>query len=334
MPSPRQIIEALRNRLTLRAKRGPIGIGLIGIGGWGYVNAVRIMQSRQFTIVGVQDAQAETARRFARRFGVRCHSQVEELLNSTEIQAVCISVPNHFHAALVKKAADAGKHIFVEKPLASTPESCLELGEYCREQQVLLQVGHQMRREPVFQEIKRLCDGGNLGRPVFAQAVSTLYRPGRSGWRADPEACPGGSMEQLGVHLIDALIYLFGPYREIGGWTENIPWRLPGPDWGCMSLSFDHAVHAVISTSFSTIEKRRVEIFFTEGYLLTDGRALRVSRGGSPAKKIIPRGPAGGVAQFGEFADCIRQGGTPATGAAEAQAVMAAVQAILPDMEK
>lgn len=333
MHYPRRIIAALRNRLTLRARRGPVGIGLIGVGGWGLTNAVQIMQSRKFTIVGVHDLNEAIAGRFARRYGVRCFLQADELLAAPEVQAVCISAPNPFHAALVKKAADAHKHVFIEKPLASTPEGCRELGEYCRDRQVILQVGHQMRREPVFLEIKRLCDSRALGIPLFAQGVSTLNRPARDGWRADPKACPGGSMEQLGVHLIDALILLFGPYRAANGWTENIPPHLPGPDWGCISLAFDKAMHAVVSTSFSTSDRRWLEIFFTEGQLMTDGRSLWLRRGEAPVKKTIPRGMTGGVAQFVEFAECIVSGGAPATGAAEAQTVMEAIQTILPHKE-
>lgn len=321
-------IQALKDRLILAANSGPVGIGLIGIGGWGASNAIHIMRSRRFNIVGVHDVQVETGKRFASRYGTLFYGRIEDLVHNSSIQAVAITVPNHFHADLVKTVADAGKHVFIEKPLASSPDICRVLGQYCKAKQVTLMVGHQMRREPDVREVKRILELGELGRPLFAQGVCTLDRRFRKDWRQDAKACPGGSMEQLGVHLIDVLIYMFGLPQDTYGWAENTPFCSDAPDWGCVSLSFDRGIHASIFTSFSSPTHMRLEFFFERGNLATDGQTLWIIHGHSAAKALKTRGIPGGVAQFVEFADCIESGQAPETGATEAAAVMDVVSSI------
>lgn len=191
-----------------------------------------------------------------------------------------------------------------------------------------MQVGHQVHLEPIFSEIKRILESGVLGVPLYAQSVYTLDRRFRNDWRQDADACPGGSMEQLGVHLIDVLLYLFGQPIDSHGWAENIPRVSDVPDWGFVSLAFNHGFHATISTSFSSPNHMHLEVFFDGGHLATDGKALRISRAGSKERKIIPKGLAGGVAQFIEFADCIEYGKEPEIGATQAAAVMDIVRSI------
>lgn len=326
--SPADLAKAAYNRLSLKANRGPTGIGLIGIGGWGSANAANLMRSRRFNIVGIFDQRTQPAERFAGRFGTKCYGRIEEMLEDPAVQAVIATIPNQFHADVVKAAADAGKHIFMEKPLAVYPETCRELGAYCRERGLILQVGHQMRREPVFREIKRIVEGGSLGRALNAQAVYTLDRRARDDWRRDAASCPGGSMEQLGAHIIDVLIYLFGAPLDKESWAENIPTVSDGLDWGCVMMTFKNDIHAAVSTSFSSPDYMRFEIDFDEGRLITDGKTIRIERTGSAPGTVKPRGRAGSVDQFIEFADCIENGWEPETGADQAARVMDVVDTI------
>lgn len=331
--TPADLARAAYNRLTLKADRGPTGIGLIGIGGWGSTNAANIMRSRRFNIVGVFDQRAQPAERFAGKYGTKRYESIEEMLKDPAVQAVAATIPNQFHADVVKAAADAGKHVFMEKPLAVYPEACRELGDYCDTRGVILQVGHQMHREPVFREIKRVVEGGSLGKALNAQAVYTLDRRARDDWRRDAASCPGGSMEQLGAHIIDVLIYLFGAPLDTESWAENIPAVSDGLEWGCVMMTFEKDIHAAVSTSFSSPQYLRFEIQFDKGKLVTDGKTVRTERTGSAPKIIKPRGRAGSIDQFIEFADCIENGRKPETGADQAAMIMDVVGAISCVME-
>jgi predicted dehydrogenase/nucleoside-diphosphate-sugar epimerase len=331
--TPAVLFRAAYNRLALRADRGPIGIGLIGVGGWGSTNAANIMRSKRFKIVGVYDQRTETAESFARRYGTKRFASIEEMLDEPGIVAVAATIPNHYHEEVVKAAADARKHIFMEKPLACDAFTCRELGRYCREREVILQVGHQMRREPVFREITRLVEEGSLGLPLSAHAIYTLDRRSRSDWRRDPGCCPGGSMEQLGAHMIDLLIALFGPPSGMESWEQNIHGLAKGPEWACIMMSFEGVLYAAVSTSFSSPDFFTFKILFEGGELETDGSALLISRKGSKPGKTRPRGRGGGVDQFMEFARCIEEGGKPETGAQESAAVMDVVGTVSCSME-
>ncbi len=325
---PKKIASALYNRLTLRAQRGPIRIGLIGVGGWGASNAVSIMRSRRFTIAGVHDAQNSVAERFARRFKTRCFDTREELLSNPEIQAICITVPNHLHGEMVRACAEAGKAIFIEKPLASSADECGALAQCCEEHGVLLQVGHQMRREPVIRAMKHELESGAYGTPLYAHGVYTLERQQRDDWRKDARLCPGGSMEQLGIHLVDALVYLFGVPRHSSGWARNIPATEDGPDWGSVSMEFDDDVRATVSASFSSPRHLEMTVFCEHGELSTDGTVLRLMQNGIEKRPMrMPETP-GSVAQFIAFADSIENGAISETGAAEAQAVMNVIESM------
>ncbi len=331
--TPAELLRVAYNRLTLKADRGPTGIGLIGVGGWGSTNAANIMRSRRFNIIGVFDQRSQAAERFAGRYGTNRYDRIEEMLEDPDIRAIAATIPNQFHAEVVRAAADSGKHIFMEKPLAVYAEVCRELGAYCGTRGVILQVGHQMRREPVFREIKRIVEGGSLGRPLNAQAVYTLDRRARDDWRRDAGSCPGGSMEQLGAHIIDVLIYLFGPPLDTESWSENIPAVSSGLEWGCVMMTFQNDIHAAVSTSFSSPKYLRIEIQFDDGKLTSDGKIVRIERKGSRPESVSPRGRAGSVDQFIEFADCIERGKDPETGAAQAAMVMDVVGAISCGME-
>lgn len=328
MRNPTQFIRAVHDRLTLNATGGSIGIALVGIGGWGAANAANIMRSRRFTVRGVYDVQPTQSANFCKRFGTTPYDSLGQLLMVPEVQAVCLTTPNPYHVELVKACADAGKHIFVEKPLASLPEDCAELGRYCRDRGVLLQVGHQMRQEPAFREMKRLLESGTFGRPLYAQGVCALERRQREDWRSDRRACPGGSMEQLGIHLVDALVYVFGPPGSFSGWRRCEKDGGPKLDWTTVSMTFENQVRATVSASFSAPRRTSLELFLERGRILTDGQRLwTASESGQlrRSKLVMERGA---VLQFKAFADSIATGRAPETGAAEAQAVMTVIQSV------
>jgi len=120
----KNIFRRFVRRLVYRPHAGNIGIGLVGVGGWGWSNACQIMKTGRFDIRGFYDTDPEICRRFSSVFDVRYFDDYEIMLAEEGIEAVAISTPNFTHVPLVSLATDAGKHIFVEKPLASGSEQC------------------------------------------------------------------------------------------------------------------------------------------------------------------------------------------------------------------
>ena len=321
-------IRALKNRLTLNAHTGHIGVGLVGVGGWGKTNATSIMQSRRFDILGVVDSVKERASQFSKRFNTNFFDSYEEMLSDKRISAIVLTVPNMFHHDMVKQAADAGKHIFIEKPLASSAENCRLLGQYCDEKKVILLVGYQMRREPGFGMIEEIIRTQTFGKPLFARGLRTIRRI-HTDWRFNPTFCQGGAMEQLGSHLIDVMIYLFGPVRKSSGWGCNIPHRHDGPDWGHVELQFDSGMLATVDSSFSCPNKTQFDVFFEHASLHYDGRKL-IQIFNKKVKTLSSSEPKGSIKQFHEFADCIEDGGRPETDWKTSARIMEVVGSIQP----
>ncbi len=315
--------NAIISRLTLRARRGPVSMGIVGVGGWGLHNAVAVMRARRFTVRQVCDVRREVAQSFAERYGTEWCVQYQDLLARTDISCVALTVPNPLHGTMVRAAADAGKHVFIEKPLSTDAEECRELGRWCQERGVVLMVGHQLRREPALRAMKRILESGQLGRVLFATGLRTIPRPAGN-WRRDPEACPYGSMEQVGTHLIDALVYLFGPAGTGRGTSRNIPFVNEGPEWGFLRLCFADSIWGTVITSYSAPNRLYLEVTGEKGVLIFDGRRLRlIAQGKSVA--LPARGLEGSVAQFIEFADCIEGQGRVETDAENSAAVAEAM---------
>ena len=135
-------------------------------------------------------------------------------------------------------------------------------------------------------------------------------------------------MEQLGVHLIDVLVALLGEPTAFEGWQRNRTQGAASPEWIGVQATFPGEVRATVCTSFSSLPRLYMEFIFEKGYLTTNGKSIRLSRTGQRTMTIRPRGVEGGLAQFLEFADCVEQGRSPATGASEAATVMAIVESV------
>ena len=324
----KNVYSAFYNRYILKPNAGDIRVGLIGIGGWGAHNAISIMKSGRFNVVGVYDVNKTELERFSNKYRVRCHENLKSILCDKSIKAVCITVPNHLHEKFVMAAAEAGKAIFIEKPLASSPEECDALYSYCLNKQVVLHVGFQMRHDPVFKAIKHVLLSEQLGVPIFAQGISTMPRQNRKDWRSNPETCPGGSMEQLGIHLIDLLVYFFGPAVEHDGWATNIPKKDDGPDWGAVALKFSGNLDAMVFSSFSTSFQFELRVFCTDGVLFTDGKKIKITKK-NEVKIKKPKGVAGGVEQFNAFADAIEQSLIDNETALQSYSTMSSIQSMV-----
>ncbi|HOF87676.1 MAG TPA: Gfo/Idh/MocA family oxidoreductase [Armatimonadota bacterium] len=322
-----KLAAALERRCLLKADHDGPGVALVGIGGWGAANARALLRSRRFRLHGAYDISAPAAAQFAARYGVQAYASYAAVLADARVQAVVLTVPNPLHAEMVEQAARAGKHVFVEKPLASTPALCRELAALCRVQGVILQVGHQVRREPALCALAAQLASGQWGVPLSVYGIRTLRRPPQ-GWRADPAACPGGSMEQLGLHMIDAMVALFGAPAVVDTWRRNIPYTAEGPEWGHATLAFPGDVLGVIASSFTAPARSHFCVTCTGGMLWTDDFRTLWGRDARRCQKLPVTGPRGDVAQFLAFAACLTEGGTPAVGGEEAATVMEVVTAV------
>lgn len=155
------------------------GFGVIGVGTWGEMHARVYGSTLGARLAAVCDVNEERAREVAGRSGATVYSDYHELFADPEIQAVSIVLPDFLHKEAVIAAAQAGKHILVEKPLATTEEDGLAMIAAAREAGVTLFVDFHNRWSPLVADLKTSLDSGELGAPqmVYYRLSDTLYVP-------------------------------------------------------------------------------------------------------------------------------------------------------------
>ncbi len=220
---------------------GPLRVACIGIGWWSDVLADAIQRSGKLTILSCYTRSEEKRNKFAAKYRCRPAASYEMMLADSEIEAIINTTPNDVHLATTSAAAVAGKHVFLDKPIANSVSDGRAITEVCRKAGVVLALGYQRRRESHFRWIRRQIDDGLFGKLVNAEANISRDRLGKidlTSWRYQAAGMPGGVMLQIGIHYIDVLEYLIGPVHAVRGQSAQLV--LPGDNPDVASLILEH----------------------------------------------------------------------------------------------
>lgn len=200
---------------------GELRVGLIGCGGMGATVARHCQSVEGARIAAVHDPNDEAAAKLARQFEATKYGSHTQLLN--EVDAVIVATPNDLHAPLTIEAAQAGKHIFCEKPMALSVEDCDAMIAAADRAGVKLMVGQVLRLIGPVWKSRAIIASGELGSP-FAISVTRVACPDviKAGWRVDKKQT-GGVLYEIHVHELDFMRYVMGEaksvYASIGHFT-------------------------------------------------------------------------------------------------------------------
>jgi predicted dehydrogenase len=189
-----------------------------------------------------------------------------ELVEGDDAEGVLIATPNDAHAENAIEAAAAGRHVFVEKPIADTVEAAERIRDACVEAGVVLMVGHAFRRLGAARRAKELV--GELGTVVLAEANFSL--PGKlppHAWRAQRARNPGGPIMQLGIHHVDTLAYLLGPVVRTTGRFARVHTDAEIDDVGVATLEFASGALGVVTGSYVSPHTFSLRLLGSEGVL-------------------------------------------------------------------
>ena len=219
-------------------------------------------------LVAVMSRREEKARAFARRHGAKkFYTKVEDLLKDEEIDAVYIATPPYVHCQYTIRAAEAGKHVLCEKPMAMTVKECRMMIDACRRADVKLMVAYYRRGWPNVQAVKKVIDQGEIGDIILAKVhAARYYGPEKISWRINPEISGGGVLMDLGSHYIDLLTYLLGDVSGVKALTESVYWNYEVEDSAMLLMKFERGSHGVASFNWN-IGVRELEfgIYGTKG---------------------------------------------------------------------
>jgi predicted dehydrogenase len=299
--------------------QAPLRVAALGMGWWSDVLADAIKRSNQLEIIACYTRSQDKRRAFAQKYGCKPATNYDEILNDNSIEAVINTTPNNVHLETTRLAAEAGKHVFLDKPIANTVAEGREIAEVCSKAGVVLALGYQRRRESHFRWIKAEIDAGRFGRLVQAECNISRDRLGQfdiSSWRYTAAGMPGGVMLQIGIHYIDVLEYLMGPITSVSAQLAQLV--LPGdnPDVANMILRHENNALSNLTASYaSASEFYMMNIYGKEASayydLFTGLRHLK--RGEKAARAIATEKNDTIREELEEFARCVRAGGKPET---------------------
>jgi predicted dehydrogenase len=297
----------------------PVRVAVLGMGWWSDVLSDAIKRSDKLQIVACFSRSEDKRRAFAAKYGCRAAASYEEILKDPSIEGIVNTTPNNVHLETTRQAAEAGKHVFLDKPIANTVRDGMAIAEACQKAGVVLALGYQRRRENQFRWIKSEIDAGRFGKLVQAECNISRDRLGQfdlSSWRYTAEGMPGGVMLQIGIHYIDVLEFLMGPIKNVSARVAQLV--LPGdnPDVANMILQHENNAISCLTASYaSASEYYMMNVYGKEAsayYDLFSG--LRHLKRGEETARAVPVERNDTIREeLDEFAHCVRTGGTPET---------------------
>jgi predicted dehydrogenase len=311
----------------------PLRVASIGMGWWSDVLAGAIGRSNKLTIVACYTRSDDKRTAFAKKYGCRPAKSYEEILADPSIEAIINTTPNDAHLPTTRAAAKAGKHVFLDKPIANTVTDGRAITEACRQAGVVLALGYQRRRESHFRWIRRQIDDGAFGKLVNAEANISRDRLGKidlSSWRYQAAGMPGGVMLQIGIHYTDVLEYLMGPIKAVRGQLSQLV--LPGdnPDVASLILEHEDGALSTLNASYASASEYYLMNIYgkdaTAYYDLHNGLRL-LRRGEDKPVEVASAKNDTFVEELEEFAAAIRGSGKPEVGGDYATRSLAVVRA-------
>ena len=311
----------------------PVRVAALGMGWWSDVLADAVGRTAAMDIVACYTRSDDKRAAFAEKYGCRGAASYEELLADDSIQGIINTTPNAVHLETVRQSAEAGKHVFLDKPIANTIADGKGITQACADGGVILSVGYQRRRESHFRWIKNEIDAGRFGKLVQAEANISRDRLGKidlSSWRYQSTGMPGGVMLQIGIHYTDVLEMLMGPVKRVSAMSAQLV--LPGDNPDIANLLLEHengAISNLTASYASASEYYMVNIYGKEASAYYDlfGGLRHLTRGSTEATPVPCEKNDAIVDELEEFAACVRGEKTPEVGGQRATESLAVIRA-------
>jgi len=332
----------------------PTGIGIVGVGMVSEMHARAIAELPDARLVGFCSRSDENVRRAAATHGCQGTTDLAELLSRSDLAVVIVATPSGTHLEVTEAAAQAGKHVLVEKPLEITLERCDAMIAACEKAGVLLGGVFQSRFFDAARVARDAVEGGRLGRPSLGSAFVRWWRDQSyyddGGWKGTQALDGGGALMNQAIHAVDLLLWLMGPVAEVTASTATLAHeRIDVEDTAVASLRFESGALGVLEASTATHPGflKRVEVSGDRGSIVLEEEHLRTfafaeerpgdaevrarfsatSTGGGAADAAAISHEAHGR-NIADFLAAIRDDRTPLVDAAAARRAVAVVRAV------
>jgi len=241
-----------------------LNLGIIGLGNQGNIHLQNCLLLKDVNVIGVADTSKSALKRAA-SYGIKnTYSSYEELLKNEAIEAVIISLPNFLHLDSTVKAAEAGKNILLEKPLAGNLEDGERILSSVKKNGVKFMLGYSMRFDPFLRHLREEILDGCYGDIQVAEATNVSNGPftphgDHTGptpvpdWWFNKQMVGGGALMDLGVHLIDLFVWYFGEVEAVSSYL-GYRFNMELEDTALCVLRFKRGPVAVINAGWFSKE--------------------------------------------------------------------------------
>ncbi|MDF2663519.1 MAG: oxidoreductase [Paenibacillus sp.] len=219
-----------------------VRFAVVGCGGISFSHFIGIERAEEAELAAVCDANEKRAEEFGVKYNVKAYSDYARLLADPDIDVVCLCTPSGMHADQTIQAAEAGKHIVCEKPMAINLADAERMVEACDIIGVKLATIFPRRLSPASRFVKQLLEEGKLGKLSLCSGYVKFYRDqayyDSAGWRGTWAMDGGGAMMNQGIHTIDLLQWFAGPVESLHGYARNVLRSIEVEDTAVASLQF------------------------------------------------------------------------------------------------
>lgn len=260
--------------------------GVIGAGGIADRRTIPgMMLADNAELIAVMEVKQDFAETLQKKWNAaRAYDSAEALLADPDIDAVYIASPVFVHAQQAMAAADAGKQILIEKPLAMTSREGEEVLRYCESKGVRIAAGLMMRFGSYVQAMKQAIADGKIGNVVSGYSQFTCWYPDMPGnWRQSKARGGGGAMMDMGVHCIDLMQYVTGSrVKQVAAFNDTLTFHYEVEDSSMVMLRMENGAQCVVQSNFNIPDdaaKWRLEFFGDQGRLAGEGVIGQVDGG-------------------------------------------------------
>jgi len=318
----------------------PVRVASVGIGWWSGVLADSVHgKSDQIQIVSCFTRDEGKRGQFAAKYGCRQAKSYEDVLKDPAVEGVLLTTPHTLHADHTIAAAQAGKHVFVEKPFTLLTADAVKAADACRKAGVVLAVGHSRRRQPTNRKLKAMLDAKELGIPIQAECnlsagAALGYKPGF--WRSERRESPAGAMAGMGVHHVDTLQYLLGPIARVMAMSKRLAAPVDLDDATAILFEFERGPLGFLGTCLVLPKVLYLNVYGTEGNVYTEGEGARlfVQKKGTEDRASVPMPPVDIIREeMEDFARAVRGQGAYEVTPQDAVRVVAVYEAVVRSAE-
>ncbi len=253
------------------------GFGIVGCGMISDFHSAAIADIKNGKLVAVSSRKAENSQRLVDRYSIQAYSDYNEMLNRDDIDIVCVCTPSGAHMEPAVAAAEAGKHVIIEKPLEITLERCDAIIESCEKANVRLCAIFNSRFSDASQLVKDTVSSGRLGQLTLGDAYVKWYRSqdyyDSGDWRGTMELDGGGALMNQSIHAIDFLQYVMGPVESIQAFTDTLAHkRIDVEDVAVVALRFKNGALGVVegTTAVYPGSLKKFEFSGTKGTIVLE----------------------------------------------------------------